>query len=103
MSPRSRSWFHHANHNIANADALGTSLDYVVPGAAPTVAAVFCNSVHGIRGNYDNTVLVKVKTPYRIADYRALISAFNLQPSTNVISHEKGLMTNFVLDLSSYG
>jgi len=82
---------------------LGPAQDYVVSGAAPAVGAVFCNAVHGIRGNYDHTVLVKVKTPYRIADYRALIGAFNLQPPGNMIPYEKGLMTNFVFNLSSYG
>jgi hypothetical protein len=105
----------HVHLNIADTIAKGLAgRNLVVSSAAPGIRAIAngfpCDGIswasrsagYSIPSDYDRPVRIKVKTPDHIIDYLTKIRAFDLQSPRDVIVVDNSVVTNFVLNLTSY-
>src|SRR6266550_3524982 len=112
---RCRSGVPNIHFHIANTTAIGLARrNLVVSSAAPGIRAIAngfpCywrswasrSASYSIPSDYDRPVRIKVKTPDHIIDYLTKVGTFDLQSSRDVIVVDNGVVTNFVLNLTSY-
>src|SRR5437879_31299 len=113
-----RSGVPNVHFNITNTIAVSLARrNLVVSSAAPSIRAIADgfprnrtnrrsrasrSASYSIPSNYDRPVRIKVKTPNHIIDYLTKIRAFDLQSPRDVIVVDNSVVTNFVLNLTSY-